>query len=110
MNILKKIFATVLFTGFFVSAIFCYSRAKDTVVGHIQIYGNAPVTYAGIVTVEGQVYTIYVPEGSDFSVADITAKQGSPIELTGKIDKSQKGGFQVLKDGVFTVYEWRVLE
>ena len=32
------------------------------------------------------------------------------LEFKGRIDDSQKGGFQVLKDGVFVVEKFKVLK
>ena len=84
-------------------------KAPPTIVGHINFYGNEPFAYPGVVTVEGLEYTLYVPEGSDFTLKDITASQGQMLEFKGRIDDSQKGGFQVLKDGVFVVEKFKVL-
>ena len=44
-----------------------------------------------------------------FTLNDITALQGNFIELKGKIDNSQPVGFEVLKDGIFVVKKYKVV-
>lgn len=84
-------------------------RAPQTIVGHVKYYGNVPFEFPGFETVDGYIYTIKIEENADFSLKDITAAQGYLLELTGEIDKNQKNGLNVLKDGVFTVSEWKKL-
>jgi len=96
-----------LFVGAFLFAF--GGRAPQTIVGHVKYYGNVPFEFPGFETVDGYIYTIKIEENADFSLKDITAAQGYLLELTGEIDKNQKNGLNVLKDGVFTVSEWKKL-
>ncbi len=81
----------------------------EKAVGHINWYGNAPVAYPGLVTIEGQVYSLAVEQGASFSVKDITALQGHLIQVEGHINRQEIGGFQVLKDGIFVVNKFKDL-
>ena len=84
-------------------------ETQTTIVGHIKYFGNAPFEFAGFETVDGFLYTLKVQENAKFSLKDIEAEQGNMLELTGEIDKSQENGLNVLKDGIFVVYEWKKL-
>ncbi len=83
---------------------------KEKAVGTICYYGNVPFEFPGFNTVDGFVYTIQVAEGASFSLDDITKEQGNLLEFTGKIDASNIGGYNVLKDGVFIVSDFEVLK
>lgn len=107
-SLLKAIFALV----FSLCNLFAFSfggRPPESIVGHVKYYGNVPFEFPGFETVDGYIYTIKIEENADFSLKDITAAQGYLLELTGEIDKNQKNGLNVLKDGVFTVSEWKKL-
>ncbi len=106
---MKKNFLTAFLLLCTLSLIFAFSRAPDTVVGHINFYGNAPHAYPGIVTVEGEVFSIRIEEGASFTLDDIKALQGHMIRFDGKIDRNPSGTFETLKDGVFTVFEFEDL-
>ncbi|WP_407429193.1 hypothetical protein [Treponema sp.] len=106
----KKVFCLISALFLTEQAVFCFGgRAPQVAVGFINYYGNAPVEFAGFETVDGYVYTLQVEEGSKFTLKDIEAEQGNMLELTGQIDNSQKNGFQILKDGVFIVSDWKKL-
>ena len=111
---MKKSFIKTLFflaISFCASSVFAFGgRAPQTAVGHVKYYGNAPFEFAGFETVDGYVYTLKVEEKSKFTLKDIEDAQGYMLELTGEIDTSQKNGFNVLKDGIFVVSEWKKLE
>ena len=108
---MKKLLLLLTGLGLLCGGLFAFGgKAPQTIVGHINFYGNEPFAYPGVVTVEGLEYTLYVPEGSEFTLKDITANQGLMLEFKGRIDDSQKGGFQVLKDGVFVVEKFKVLK
>lgn len=107
-SLLKAIFALV----FPLCSLFAFSfggRPPESIVGYVKYYGNVPFEFPGFETVDGYIYTIKIEENADFSLKDITAAQGYLLELTGEIDKKQKNGLNVLKDGVFTVSEWKKL-
>lgn len=84
---------------------FAFSRANDsdTAEGFINWFGNAPVEFAGFETTDGKLYTLAVEEGADFTLDDITALQGTKLHIEGRIEDKDKGGFHVLRDGVFVV-------
>ena len=84
-------------------------RAPLVVRGHVSFYGNAPFAFPGFETEDGALYTIAVEEFASFSLKDISDAQGSLLELTGRVDTTQKGGLNVLKDGVFIVSDWKKL-
>jgi len=110
---MKKLFTILLFVFVSViptSFIFAYGgQAPQTAVGSITYYGNAPFAFPGLQTVDGYLYTLAVEENAPFTLKDIEAAQGNLIEFTGTIDKSQKNGLNVLKDGIFIVSEWKIL-
>ncbi len=109
-NLVAFVFAVLISGVFGVFNAFAFGgRAPQVVVGSIKYYGNDPFAFPGFETVDGLVYTIKVSEKSSFTLEEIAAKQGNLLELTGKIDKSKKNGFNVLKDGIFVVEEWRVI-
>ncbi|MBQ0050885.1 MAG: hypothetical protein KBT11_02340 [Treponema sp.] len=89
---------------------FGYGKAPATVVGHINFYGNAPVEFPGIVTVDGQTYGLKIAEGSAFTLKEISSHQGELLELTGEIENPKGPAYQRLKDGFFIVSEWKVLK
>lgn len=107
---MKKSILTVLALLLCAAAGFAFSKAQDsdTAEGFINWFGNAPVEFAGIETTDGKLYTLAVEQGADFTLDDITALQGSRLHIEGRIEKEkQKGGFQVLRDGVFIVSSYR---
>jgi len=106
---MRILIALIIFFAGSLSAFAFAGRSQDSAVGHIKFYGNAPFAFAGFETKEGRLYKIEVEEGSDFSIKDIENEVGSLLELTGEIDSSRKNDFNVLKDGVFIVSEWKKL-
>lgn len=104
----KTIFVLVLI--FSSLTVFAFGgRAPQTVVGHIKYYGNVPFEFPGIETVDGYHYSIKVEEGAEFTVKDITDASGYMLEFTGQIEKSKENAYEVLKDGVFVVSEFKKL-
>ena len=85
------------------------SDSQNSIVGYIKFYGNAPFEFPGFETVDGYVYTLKVKENSSFTLSELEKQTGNMLELTGEIDKSQKNGLNVLKDGIFIVSEWKKL-
>ncbi len=107
---MKKIFAIFAALVCMLCSGFASGKAEscpDHAVGYIKWYGSAPFTYPGFVTKEGEVYTIAVEDGSSIKIEDISSLQGHLIRIEGRIDKLQIGGFQVLKDGVFIVSDYK---
>jgi ABC-type oligopeptide transport system substrate-binding subunit len=81
---------------------------KDTVIitGMVQIYGNAPHTFAGIASEDGKTYAVYPREKE----MEIRSLQGRRIEFTVRILESPAGeGSLYLKDGTVTPLSWRIL-
>lgn len=85
-------------------------KAPASVVGHIKFYGNAPFEYPGIETVDGNLYAVQVEEDSGVSLDEIKSTQGKMIELTGRVEKQNKFAFNSLRDGIFVVSEFKILE
>lgn len=107
---MKKSILTVLALLLCAATGFAFSRADDSAEaeGFINWFGNAPVEFAGFQATDGKLYTLKVEDGSDFTLDDITALQGSKLHIEGRIEKEkQKGGFQVLRDGVFVVSSYK---
>ena len=97
-----------------VAALFCSfgGKAPQTVTGHVHMYGNEPFAFAGFETQDGKLYTLSVSEKKtekDITLKSLEILQGELLELTGTIEPVKKNslpGFNVLKDGTFTVYSF----
>ncbi len=105
----KKIFLILIIM--FSSLIFCsYSKNKITKVkGTIQVYGNNPFTYIGIVTTDNKEYAISAEEKVN---SELWKTQGRMIEITGYIIKpeSDSKSHGLLKDGKIEVTEWKYVK
>ena len=90
---------------------FAYSKpakAKtDSVTGYINVYGNEPFTFIGIVTDDGKEYTI---SADDSILKELQKTQGKKIEIKGTIEKSEKAGFNQLKNGRIILLEWKYVK
>jgi len=90
---------------------FAYSKpakAKiDSVTGYINVYGNEPFTFIGIVTDDGKEYTI---SADDSILKELQKTQGKKIEIKGTIEKSEKPGFNQLKNGRIILLEWKYVK
>ena len=102
----KTFFAIVLM----VAGLAAFAFGKKTITGHIQIYGNAPFTFVGFVTDEGEKYSLDIDPKADFTIKDIQAHQGEPLKLTGVVNEKELMGFQTLKNGRFVVSKFKVME
>lgn len=106
----------ILFFAFIVLSTFCFAMGKsdevsssERIFGFIKWYGNAPVEFAGIETVEGQIFTLRIEEGSPLELKQITSLQGHLLQLDGRIEKLDSINYQVLKDGIFYVQKFEDL-
>lgn len=107
---MKKILFLILIL---VSCACCFGfggKSPVSVVGHIKFYGNAPFESPGIETVDGNLYAVQVEEDSGVSLDEIKSTQGKMIELTGRVEKQEKLAFNSLRDGIFVVSEFKILE
>jgi len=83
-------------------------REENTVrlVGRIQIYGNAPHTFAGIIDENGVEYAIYPPELEE----RLRALQGHLIEFTViALDEPRGFGSLVLRGGTVKPLKWDLI-
>lgn len=101
----KSIFAVIFLVA--MTSIFAWG-GKKTITGHIQIYGNAPFTFVGFVTDDGEEYSLDIDSKADFTIKDIKTHQGELLKLTGVVNEKELMGFQTLKDGRFIVSKFKV--
>ena len=78
------------------------------ITGRIQIYGNEPHTFVGIIDrQDGTEYAVYPPSGEE----ELRELQGRLIEFTViKQDKPMGLGGLLLRGGTVTVVEWRIVQ
>lgn len=105
---MKKFICTVLFFSVF-AIVFAWC-GKKTITGHIQIYGNAPFTFVGFITDNGEEYSLDIDPKANFTIRDINEKQGKVLKLTGIINDKELMGFQTLKNGRFMVIKFKTIE
>jgi hypothetical protein len=75
------------------------------ITGKIQIYGNEPHTFVGIVAEDGAEYAVYPPSKEE----ELRTLQGYLIEFTVVLlDEPQGFGSLFLKGGTVTPIEWTV--
>ncbi|MDR0643917.1 MAG: hypothetical protein LBG05_03235 [Treponema sp.] len=92
------IWAAILFS-------FCAGNTQ-TLRGYVQIYGNEPHTYVGIVS-NGKVYAVYPPEKE----VELRKLQGRAFEFSIRfLDPPQGEGGLFLKDGCITPLSWKILD
>ncbi len=107
----KNIFLILLIC--IATSCFAYSKpakakAKtDSVTGYINVYGNEPFTFIGIVTDDDKQYTI---TADDSILKELRKTQGKKIEIKGTIEKSEKPGFNELKNGRIILLEWKYVK
>lgn len=77
------------------------------VTGRIQIYGNEPHTFVGIVDKDGNEYAVYIRSGED----ELRRLQGHLIEFTVVfLDDQQSYGGLFLKGGTVELIEWEIIQ
>ena len=75
--------------------------------GRVQIYGNEPHTFAGIIDENGTEYAVYPPSIE----AELRTLQGHMIEFTVVLlDEPQGFGSIFLKGGTITPVKWEIIE
>lgn len=104
----KSFFLTLIFT--FIFSISAFAFGKKNIAGYIQVYGNAPLTFIGFTTDEGEEYSIDIDSKADFTIDDIKIHQGKYLKLTGIVNEKELLGFQTLKDGRFIVSKFKIIE
>ena len=77
------------------------------ITGRVQIYGNEPHTFVGIIDQQdGTEYAVYPPSKEE----ELRGLQGHLIEFTViKQDEPMGLGGLQLKGGTVTVVEWRIV-
>ena len=90
---------------------FAYSKpakAKtDSITGYINVYGNEPFTFIGIVTDDDKEYSI---SADDSILKELQKTHGKKIEIIGTIEKTEKSGFNQLKNGRIILLEWKYVK
>jgi len=84
------------------------AESKNTarLIGRIQIYGNTPHTFAGIIDKNGIEYAIYPPELEE----KLRPLQGHVIEFTVVILDEPRGvGSLFLRGGTVMPLEWNII-
>jgi len=77
------------------------------ITGKIQIYGNEPHTFVGIVAENGTEYAVYPPSKEE----ELRMFQGHLIEFTViLLDEPQGFGSIFLEGGTVTPVEWRIVQ
>ena len=77
------------------------------ILGQIQIYGNEPHTFAGIVDQDGTQYSIYPPSVE----TELRSLQGCLIEFTViMLNEPQGYGAAFLKGGTVTPLKWEKVQ
>ena len=75
--------------------------------GRVQIYGNEPHTFVGIVSEDRKVYSVY-PQSQEQVLMGL---QGYLINFTVVLlDEAQGYGSLFLRDGTVTVISWKIKE
>ncbi|MCR5188111.1 MAG: hypothetical protein K6C97_04185 [Treponema sp.] len=97
--------------------LFAYSKpakAKSlTLSGHIQVYGNEPFTFIGLVTDDGKEYSL---QAENEVLSELRKSQGYKIEITGFLEAKEKSSDgsviapNTLKDGIITLSEWKFID
>lgn len=108
----KKLLALFLLL---ISIELCFAFSKpgkaesdvDVVTGKVKVYGNEPFTFLGFVTEDNKQYKL---KGDDKLLLEIQNAQGRKIEIKGKIEKTEEGSFDELKDGALFVFEWKLVK
>ena len=76
------------------------------ILGKVQIYGNAPYTYVGIVDEDGNQYSVYPPSKEE----ELMGLQGHLIEFSVIVlDTPQGSGGLFLKGGTVTPVAWEII-
>ena len=105
----KFLFGTIILLSVF-SAFPFGGKAPKSVTGHINFYGNAPFEYPGIKTADGYLYAVQTEKDSGVSIEKIKETQGKLVELTGHVEKKEKLSIFSLRDGIFVVQDFKILE
>ena len=75
--------------------------------GRVQIYGNVPHTYVGIVDADGKQYSVHPPSQEE----RLISLQGHLIEFTVLLlDEPQGYGSLFLRGGTVTPLEWEIIQ
>ena len=109
---MKKI---VLIICFILTAFICFAYSKPTkteenlnvITGIIQVYGNEPFTYIGIVTKDNKQYAVKTDKETSNVLRDT---QGKKIEIKGTINPENENTLNKLKDGFIILIEWKIVE
>jgi len=83
------------------------SKEVVKMVGRVEVYGNEPHTFTGIVNEEGTQYSVYPPSQE----AELRKLQGHLIEFTVIfLDEPQGFASLFLNGGTVTPVSWEVLQ
>lgn len=98
---------SVILSGF----LFTSMAANKTVSikGHINYYGNAPVTTPAFKTDDGKVYLMEIDKSAKVTLDEILSQQGKHLELTGEIELAESEmSFPISQDGTIIIYKYKL--
>ena len=76
------------------------------ITGRVEIFGNVPHTFIGIVSEDGRQYAVYPPEQEE----QLKSLQGHLIEFTVELlDEGRGYGSLFLRGGTVTPLSWEIL-
>ena len=78
---------------------------SSVLTGRIEIYGNEPFTYVGIVDSSGVAYNIIPRSTAD----ELRSLQGHLIEFTVSYPEEQIQGYGSLPGGTVTPISWKII-
>ncbi|MDR1301205.1 MAG: hypothetical protein LBK43_01890 [Treponema sp.] len=86
----------------------CMTVNTQTIRCRVEVYGNEPHTYVGILSeADGKLYAVYPPEQE----AKLRVLQGRRLEMTLRfLEKPQGYGSLFLKDGTVNPVSWKIVE
>lgn len=101
-----KIFMCVLMSFLWLCPAVASSSSKKTqpteitATGFVQVFGNEPHTWLGLVTDDGKQYTLL---GSKNTISALHEMQGLRLTVTGQFSAKNNADYQVLRDGEIAV-------
>jgi len=83
------------------------TRSTTMITGNVQIYGNEPHTFVGIIDKNGVEYAVYPVSQEE----ELRKLQGHLIEFTVVLlDKAQGSRGMSLKGGTVTPVSWKIIQ
>ena len=113
---MKLLFSVLIFVFATFSVFSCATNANTEdavkventakITGRVQIYGNEPFTFVGIIDEADTEYAVHPPEVAD----ELRRLQGRLIEFTVIfLDEAQGMGGMMLRGGTVTPLSWEII-